>query len=88
MTSLLIAALFVVAGLASALVLGHALAMAIPAWRNTRAQLAACPAYREATVRVEYRYVSPALPRRRARKAACLTAKRRVRFSQGLPAAA
>ena len=65
MLTLSIALLFSVAALYAVLVLAQSVALAVPAWRETRAALDACPPHREALVTIEYRFERAELPRGR-----------------------
>ncbi len=88
MISLSIAALFALSfGLAGMVIL-QCLAQAVPAWRESRAALAACPPCREAWVSVEDHYIRAPMPRARAIVPARPMPRRRFLRSEALNAAA
>lgn len=88
MLTLSIALLFSVAGVVAAMVLAHSIALAIPAWRETKAALNACPPCREAFVSVEYRFERPHLPRGRQTAPGQVRPMRRALRASQLNAAA
>lgn len=88
MLTLSIALLFSVAGVAAALVLAQSLALAIPAWRETRDALGACAPHRDALVHVEYRFERAPLPKGRRAGLRPARAKRRGLSAAQLNAAA
>lgn len=88
MLTMSIALLFSVAAISAVLVLAHSFALALPAWRQTKAALEACPAFREATVRYEYRYERGPLPRGRTATLRPAPVRRRALRAEPLSAAA
>ena len=88
MISLSIVALFALSfGLAGMVIL-QCLAQAVPAWRESRAALAACPTFREAWVSVEEHYIRTPMPRARAAIPVRPMPRRRFLRSEELNAAA
>lgn len=88
MLTLSIALLFCVAAVSAALVLAQTIALALPAWIETKAAMDACPDCREALVRHEYRIERRPLPKGRPVAPRPLPATRRALRPAPLTAAA